>query len=520
MLLLGAGCVSPDPGLKARDAEAIPVDEIQDPTPPDEPPVDPVLPGSDPTEVPTTDETGPFDPAPPDTEVALPEIPAGQFPLDPDKPPQPYDAYLIAALDDIQAFWREQMPAVYGTDYQDLTGGIWPAYPGKRGMPGCGSQETTYRDVEGNAFYCQDGDFVIYDDSFLLPQLDQDPGRAVIGVVLAHEWGHAIQARLGLFDGSLPTTTVELQADCFAGAWTAHLAAGENPALPFGDADIQVGLAGMITVADQPGTTNENSFQAHGSAIARVGSFQEGFRFGVSRCADYPQNQPDPLQFSYRNVSTQEELAAAENAPYENSADPENEGIFQLIQRSLEAFWPAVLQGTATFTVPALVAYPNEGPYPPCDGVADNQYPKNVFFCASTSQVMYDDSLARDLYDNIGDFSIGYLVANGWSDAVQAALGSQLGGERRALLNDCLTGAWVRSTLPNDNLDPNDPETKNRVTASPGDLDEAVRTAVIVGDESTDLNQIGSAFEKIEALRTGLLGDLAACNETYAKGGG
>ena len=514
-LALGLGvlsaCAATDPGLRARDAEKVGriviVDPGADPATPD-----PAAPGTDPGPPAEPDpNSGPLDPDPVATAPELPAIEPGQFPLDPDKPPQAYDAYLIVALEDIQQFWRDTMPAVYGRDYEELAGGIWPVYPGRTGVPGCGSPRTTYRDIEGNAFYCQDSDFVAYDDANLLPQLDRELGRAVIGVVLAHEWGHAIQARLGLFDGTVATVTAELQADCFAGAWTSHLARGENAQMQFLDSDIRSGLTGMISVADSPGITQETDFSAHGSAFARVGAFQDGFVNGAVQCATYIDNPPDPMQFRYTSNGPNAEDAPYDDQPVAAGSDY-GDGIFQLIDHSLAAYWPSVMEANGTaITAPTLLGYPNAGPYPACDGVDQATFADNVFYCESTNQVMYDDDLARQLYRRVGDFSIGYLLGNGWSDAIQTALGSQLEGERRALLNDCLTGAWTRSTLP----EPASTDTK-RVIASPGDLDEAVKTAILVGDETTDANQVGSAFEKIDAFRVGVLGDLNACQTKYA----
>ena len=84
-------------------------------------------------------------------------------------------------------------------------------------MPGCGGERrTSYPEIEDNAFYCPDEDFIAFDDELLFPRLDDDFGRYTVAMVLAHEWGHAIQARLG---SSLPGVITELQADCFAGSW-------------------------------------------------------------------------------------------------------------------------------------------------------------------------------------------------------------------------------------------------------------------------------------------------------------
>ena len=46
---------------------------------------------------------------------------------------------------------------------------------------------------------------------------------------------------------------------------------------------------------------------------------------------------------------------------------------------------------------------------------------------------------------------------------------------------------------------------------SPGDLDEAVRTALVVGDRGLNDNLEGSAFEKIAAMRRGVLNGMPTC---------
>ena len=57
--------------------------------------------------------------------------------------------------------------------------------------------------------------------------------------------------------------------------------------------------------------------------------------------------------------------------------------------------------------------------------------------------------------------------------------------------------------------------TDDAISTSPGDLDEAIRMAIILGDAGAQVNQVGSPFEKIESFRAGVLGGLAACNSRF-----
>jgi hypothetical protein len=48
-------------------------------------------------------------------------------------------------------------------------------------------------------------------------------------------------------------------------------------------------------------------------------------------------------------------------------------------------------------------------------------------------------------------------------------------------------------------------------SVSAGDLDEAIQTVLLVADLGADDDRVGSAFEKIAALRTGVIDGTDAC---------
>src|SRR5262245_26654274 len=205
------------------------------------------------------------------------------------KPQRFYDAYLAAALADIQAWWNEEYPRLYGEPFTPLTGGIFAAYPERTSpIPGCGGPNTTYQEVtDFGAFYCPDGDFMAYDDGELgvIYDLAETFSPSVVAVVLAHEFGHAIQGRVGDLDRDVPTIYTEQQADCFSGAWTKHVWQGAAVGLTFGDEDIRTGLIALVAVRDPTGPSVLDP-GGHGSAFDRIGAFQEGFNGGVDNCAD------------------------------------------------------------------------------------------------------------------------------------------------------------------------------------------------------------------------------------------
>jgi len=95
---------------------------------------------------------------------------------------------------------------------------------------------------------------------------------------------------------------------------------------------------------------------------------------------------------------------------------------------------------------------------------------------------------------------------------VQVALDLELDGELGHLLNDCLAGAWSGDILPlNDEPVVPPSEDNPRISLSPGDLDEAIRTIISIGDVSADIDDYGSPFEKVDAFRQGVFNGVAAC---------
>ncbi len=142
---------------------------------------------------------------------------------------QRYDGFLDRRVQRHRGFWDEQFPLTYGGDFKPLAGGIFAAYPDRtdadprlrharrpttatsRATPSTASTATSWPTTTTTA-----------------PQLVKRPRRGAVGVVLAHEFGHAVQARADEF--GQPTILKEQQADCFAGAWAAHVARGESDA--------------------------------------------------------------------------------------------------------------------------------------------------------------------------------------------------------------------------------------------------------------------------------------------------
>ncbi|MGH8089010.1 MAG: neutral zinc metallopeptidase, partial [Stenotrophomonas sp.] len=101
-------------------------------------------------------------------------------------------------------------------------------------------------------------------------------GDAWVYLVIAHEWGHAIQARLSRALGS---RQAELQADCFAGAvlYGAH----NDGTLQFEQGDEKEIANALARIADDTPWTKQGD---HGDPFQRIQAFGTGRSGGVMAC--------------------------------------------------------------------------------------------------------------------------------------------------------------------------------------------------------------------------------------------
>ena len=216
-----------------------------------------------------------------------------------------YDASIDSTIADIQAFWTSTMPTVYGQQYEAIpTDRVYP-YSQDNPPPNCedgGQTKAPYEQVAGNAFYCSNGDFVAYDEQGLLPKLRDNFGEFAVGLVFAHELGHAVQARVGYNPPS--TVYYEQQADCFAGAWAQHVADSNDSNVHLARSDLDTALAGLLTLSDPSGIDGSQD-GAHGNGFDRVSAFQDGYEGGAQACADYQNNPPVVTETGYTSSQDQ-----------------------------------------------------------------------------------------------------------------------------------------------------------------------------------------------------------------------
>ncbi|MGO2660475.1 KPN_02809 family neutral zinc metallopeptidase [Mycetocola reblochoni] len=161
-------------------------------------------------------------------------------------------------------------------------------------------------------FYCPGDEAIYIDTAFfgqLSSQLGAEGGPLAELYIAAHEWGHHIQHLAGTFDradrsGTGPSSDsvrLELQADCFAGAWVggaAQTSDASGGALlePPSRAQIASALDAAAAVGDDhiqqaSGGIDQDSW-THGSSQQRQSWFTAGLEGGVIACDTFAVASP------------------------------------------------------------------------------------------------------------------------------------------------------------------------------------------------------------------------------------
>jgi len=126
----------------------------------------------------------------------------------------------------------------------------------------------------GNAFYCGLDDSLVWDAGLMLDAYTE--GDAIIWFIVAHEWGHAIQARL---DPSILWAADELEADCFSAA--ALYGADADGLMDWDPGDSAEIANGITALSDETAWT---SVEDHGDPFDRIDAFNDGRQGGVNAC--------------------------------------------------------------------------------------------------------------------------------------------------------------------------------------------------------------------------------------------
>ena len=407
----------------------------------------------------------------------------------------PIDQQVRNALTDIITFWTSAYPKYFGAPFTPLEGGYFSvdsghvdesAYP-PTGI-GCAQEPVDPEETKDNAFYNPRCDAIAYDRS-LLSDLESHATRALPPIVLAHEFGHAMQGRFG-FAANGRSIQDETQADCFAGAWTAWVVAGHAQHVAIRRPELDDVLAGYLTLSDPVGSDPADT-QAHGSYFDRLAAFSDGYDRGVATCRD--DFGPDRV-FTDQPFTSAQDAADNGNAPYPDAVD--------IVEKTLPTFWQAVFGQLLSrkFTAPKVSAF--SGRAPACAGGAGRE----LGYCRSDKTVYFDEKdLARPAYRKIGDWSVATAISLPYALAARSELGKSTddaAAERSAV---CLTGWYTARAF--------DGDFSNTLTLSPGDVDEAVRFLLTYGvSDQVFPNTPETGFELLRSFRDGFTQGGKACD--------
>lgn len=403
------------------------------------------------------------------------------------------DKLATAAIDDVQTYWAERLPADFGQQFEPVKSLLSYDSRSDSEQTGCGSVKKLM-----NAFYCSVDDSVAWDRGVLLPMLRQRFGPMSVVVVLAHEFGHAVQYRLGdkanLTKGT-PTVVKEQQADCFAGGYFRWVAEDKSKYYRVSTSEgLNQVMAAMFLIRDQAGTSGTDR-GAHGTAFDRTFAFQTGFEKGPKECAA---------------MNTENVKARLTERPFDPGDKGKGDAKFtgqavELLKKSLdEAFKgagvaaPEIADGGSCHTTPPASYCP-----------ADNTVSIDLAKLSQLAQpIDRDAEMKGDDPGGMGDFAAFAEVASRYAMGIQKGVGASIDNANAGLRTACLVGAWAAFT--------NRPGT---LRLSAGDLDEAI--ADLLQPESlvsADVNgkRPDSGFDRVESLRRGYLEGSAVCSKQYA----
>jgi predicted metalloprotease len=403
----------------------------------------------------------------------------------------PVDELARNALADLEDYWSQTLPDVFGTQWAPLAGGYFSVDPGNidrrvypRGV-GCGAEP---QEAENNAFYCQapntpNSDAITYDRAFLA-DLAGEERRFIPALVMAHEFGHAVQARVGSPRSSI---AIETQADCLAGTWTRWVAEGRAAHSRLREPELDELLRGYLQLRDPVGTSTAAQ-SAHGSYFDRVSAFQEGFDSGAEACRDH--FGPERVFTQGRFEDDADELRGGD-APYGKLAG--------IVEDSLPAVWSQAFDDVfgADFTPPSIE--PFEGDAPDCAADPDLE----LVQCGDEELVAFDEpALAFPAYEEIGDFAVVTAVALPYALSVRDQLGLSTDDEDAVRSAVCLTGWYGAKVYAGE----------AKATISPGDIDESVQFLLTYGNDPEVLPEVGlSGFQLVDVFRNGFLSGLDTC---------
>ncbi len=437
-----------------------------------------------------------------------------------------FDQTVQNALSDIEAFWKVEFPKISGGKaLQPLKGGLYSVdglqvantgeVSGPAANAGCISDSASY--IVDNGAFCVDDDSIAWDrsDTHLFAQLAKQYGSLMVALIFAHEFGHAISYRLGVFDKSprLATIYTESQADCAAGAWAASaLKHQDSHFVDVTPADLDDALEGFLDGRDStPGTINEIS---HGNGFDRLSALADGLKNGVSYCySDSYFNRT----FTERPFSSQSDYDSGGNEPLSEVIDTSSSNG---LVSDLNRFWTATGKTINKTFKPVKLA---QADHPKCGGTPSGEFG----YCPDDNTVYFSKSFASAAYNSLpgtqfdpdtgnvtlvfsqpADYALGELISVGWGLAVRHQFfGADMDTGKALQAAVCYTGAYAKDINVASGTPGHD------FTLSPADLDEAVSALLDLAGQDRAFGARGTTgLDRIKAFNQGYKQSLSSCN--------
>jgi predicted metalloprotease len=371
--------------------------------------------------------------------------------------------------------------------------------------------------VVDNAAYCTLDDSVVWDRSpgHLVPVLGKRFGTTLVALVVAHEFGHAIQARLGITKRNLPTIDTESQADCAAGAFIASAMAGKAPHFLVDTATLDEALNGYLLVRDTTPLSPRDI--SHGNGFDRLSAVEDGIEHGATFCyrpAYFGRQfteRPFDTELSPDFLSGGNETLSQVLNPGNPRTNPNAGGL----QPDLNRFWKAAGTRVHKSFKNVRIAQANS---PKCGATSSSRFG----YCPADNTVYYDHAFASDAYFSLpalsvdsrtarvqvvehqpADFALGTLFAVGWGMAARHQFFHASTDDRAGLLAAiCYTGSYAKNI--------NKPT--GGFVLSPPDMDEATYAILnLVGLPQAYGARGTSGLQRIQAFVKGYFGDLSSC---------
>lgn len=442
-------------------------------------------------------------------------------------------AFDIAAkntLSDVFAFWAKEYPRVSGGKaFPPIKGGLYSVdgsevvidgrVPGPAADEGCLKKDPSA--AVNNAFFCSIDDSVVWDRSsdHFISQLGAKYGQLVVAITFAHEIGHAVQHRLGIFNQKTITEIgVETQADCAAGAFIASVMKGESAHFRASAAQLDTALGGFLQYRD-PTPGLGAAALSHGNGFDRISAFADGLGHGATSC--YSKSWFD-RSFTERPFVTDRDYLSGGNETLAQVLDPNNpktDNNAGGLQPDLNRFWADAAKAKGKTWAPVKTA---EATKPPCASDSATEFG----YCPSDNTTYYNKTFATRAYysipdkkvnpqtadvqlvaDQPGDFALGTLFVVAWGMAVRHQIFGQDISSKAALLGaTCYAGAYSKD------INVAQGTGNSTFVLSPPDMDEATFAMLnLVGLDQAFGSRGTSGLDRIQEFVKGYSGGLQDC---------